>query len=118
MLLFERVLIIKWANAAKGAATAYEMMVPSSMPRLGYEYLTAMLYGIHVRIADTTIGLVMEREYSVPLLLLRIINVEVKTAGNAEAIPPRAEPPIWLNSTARRTRDPAPIPHSRIATAL
>jgi hypothetical protein len=110
--------VIKYETTAKGAAIAYEMMVPSQMPRLGYEYLTAMLYGIHVRIAVITMGLVIEREYSVPLLLLRIIKVEVKTAGNAEAIPPRRGPPIWLNRTASKTRDPAPVPRSRISMGV
>jgi hypothetical protein len=73
---------------------AYEMMVPIQMPRIGYKYLTLMLYGITVKMLDIANGLVMEREKSVPLLLFTIYKVEVKTAGNAEKIPPSTEPPI------------------------
>ena len=85
---------------------------------LGCRYLTARINGMIVRILDITNGFVMARENSIPSLLWRIIRVEVKTAGNAEAIPPRMGPPIWLISTARKTREPAPIPRPKISAGV
>ena len=73
---------------------AYETRVPIHMPRMGYKYLTAMEYGMTVKMLDTANGLVTEREKSVPLLMFTMNKVEVKTAGNAEKIPPNIEPPI------------------------
>jgi hypothetical protein len=73
---------------------AYELTVPTQMPRLGYEYLTAMLYGMTVKMLETANGLVTDREKSVPLLLLTMYRVEVKTAGNDEKIPPSTGPPV------------------------
>jgi hypothetical protein len=92
---------------------AYELTVPIQMPRLGYKYLTATEYGITVKMLDTANGLVRAREKSVPLLLFTIYKVDVKTAGNAEKIPPITGPPIWLAITARRTIDPARTPRPR-----
>ena len=80
------------------------------MPSAGYRNLTATQKGIIVKIPDSTKGLVMARENSVPLLRFRIISEEVKTAGNAAAIPPKIGPPIWLKSTDTATRKPAPTP--------
>jgi hypothetical protein len=52
-----------------------------------------MPYGITVNMLDTANGLVTEREKSIPLLLLTMYKVEVKTAGNDEKIPPSTGPP-------------------------
>ena len=93
-------------------------MVPNQIPKLGYRNLTATLKGIIVKMPDNTKGLVMARENSVPLLLFSIIRVEVKTAGNAAAMPPRTGPPIWLKKTDNKTREPAPTPRNTTSEML
>lgn len=70
------------------------MTVPIQTPKIGYEYLTTMQYGITVKMLETANGLVTEREKFVPRVLFTIYKVEVKTAGNAEKIPPSKGPPI------------------------
>lgn len=67
---------------------------------------------------DNTKGLVSERENSVPMVLFTIIRVEVKTAGNAAAMPPRTGPPIWLRNTDSKTREPAPTPRYKTSEIL
>ena len=95
---------------ARGTTSPYDKNVPTQTPTTGYKNLTATLKGMIVKIPDRTKGLVIERENSVPLLLWSIINVEVKTAGKAAAIPPMTGPLIWLRSTDNKTREPAPTP--------
>ena len=93
-------------------------MVPSKTPTVGYRYLTPTQNGIIVKMPDKTSGLVTARENAVPLLLFNIIKVEVKTAGNAAAIPPRTGPPISLKSTEVVTSAPAPTPRKMISQSL
>src|SRR6266849_10557320 len=77
-----------------------------------------MLHGKATLNADIIRGFVIERDSFIPPSDLYVkVNVSENTPGNAAAVPPTAEPSIWLRDTAVATTAPPTIMCSRNVSA-